>query len=119
MSSCCDDETRGDPAPRDSDDEPADGAGAGVGARQEEGGGGPTAQQPGTMPSIASVERTFLRSLYWSLINVNQTSLQCKCIARSGQHQTGLIFVVRVHNASVRISGLNDEHWVNPICAVG
>ena len=63
MSSCDNDEARGDPAPRDADDEPADGAGARVGARQEEGGGGPTAQQPGTMPSIASVELTVLTVL--------------------------------------------------------
>ena len=61
-------EARGDPAPRDSHDESADGAGAGAGAGQEEGGGRATTDA-GTVPFFCRMSSECF------LPNLSQSSL--------------------------------------------
>ena len=66
------DEARGDPAPRDSHDEPADGAGAGAGAGEEEG-GGRAATDTGTGSSVLLSQelRHFLPKFISSILILN------------------------------------------------
>ena len=66
------DEARGDPAPRDSHDEPADGAGAGAGAGEEEGGGG-AATDTGTRSSSVARFMTVFSKIHCTILIFNLT----------------------------------------------